>query len=317
MWILIIFTSIIFYALAETLQKLGVNIKEEHCEIKLLIWFGIASGATSLGLQLLGLRETTLTAFEIVAKQPLMVLSPLLYYLSLFFCFVGFKLIPVSVASPITCMDGVFTFVGVIVMSLLLNRAGEISGLKLALLLPVLAGTFACTVLQSRAEDKDDNRVLASGRTWLKNGSFAVIGVVMTAFSALLDAGSSLTDLYFFGEISESYDYIYAHGILVLIASVILYIALCIMQRHPYRMWNRSELPKALGAGLDCFGEIFYMIAAARNQIYTNVLISGFCAFTVLFSRMILKERIGKKLKIAVAFTIVFIVFFSVADELL
>lgn len=107
LWILIIFTSIIFYALAETLQKLGVNIKEEHCEIKLLIWFGIVSGATSLGLQLLGLRETTLTAFEIVAKQPLMVLSPLLYYLSLFFCFVGFKLIPVSVASPITCMDGV------------------------------------------------------------------------------------------------------------------------------------------------------------------------------------------------------------------
>ena len=104
-------------------------------------------------------------------------------------------------------------------------------------------------MLQSRAEDKEENRVLASGRTWLKNGSFAVIGVVMTAFSALLDAGSSLTDLYFFGEISESYDYIYAHGILVLIASLILYIALCIMHYAETSLSNVEQVRIAQGPG--------------------------------------------------------------------
>ena len=317
MWILLVFASIIFYAFAETLQKRGVDLKEAHCEIKLLIWFGIVSGATSLGLQLLGLRETSLTAFEIVAKQPLLVLSPLLYFLSLFFCFVGFKLIPVSIASPITCMDGVFTLVGVIVMYLLLGRSEEIVGLKVAFMVPILAGTITCTVLQNRAENINENRALAAGRKWLKNGRFAVIGVLMTLISALLDAGSSLTDLYLLGEMSESYDYIYAHGILVLIGSAILYAALCVTERKPYRLWSRSELPKAMGAGFDSFGMLFYMMAAARNQIYTNVLVSGFCAFTVLLSRWILKERIGKKLRIAVAFTIGCVLLFSIADELL
>ena len=150
MWILLVFASIIFYAFAETLQKMGVNLKEEHCEIKMLIWFGIISGLSSPGISLPGLWETSLSSFEIVAKQPLMLLSPLLYYLSMFCCFVGFKLIPVSVASPITCMDSVITFAGIIVMSLLPNRTEDISGVKTALTILVLAGTFVCTVLLSR-----------------------------------------------------------------------------------------------------------------------------------------------------------------------
>lgn len=60
---------------------------------------------------------------------------------------------------------------------------------------------------------------------------------------------------------------------------------------------------------------VFYMIAAAGNQIYINVLISGFCAFTVLLSRLILKERIGKRQAVWIELTIACIIVFAVIDE--
>ena len=319
MWVLYAFISILLYAFAEVLQKKGSDIKEEYSELKILIWFGIISGISSGFILLLGLKETLTTAFQMIMDHPAVLLSPALYYLSLLLCFLAFKLVPVSVASPITCMDGVFTFIGIVILYIAIGKssvlAENVTLLKLALVILLSVGVYACTLNQSRDEDKTENIRLANGKLFIKNGRFAIAGVMLTLFSAMLDAGSSLTDIYYLGEMSDSYDYIYTHGMIVLCFSVILYLILWQLEKKPYALFKKTELPKMMGAGFDSLGMVFYMIAAAGNQIYTNVLISGFCAFTVLLSRLILKERMGKRQAVWIGLTIACIIVFAVIDE--
>lgn len=320
MWLLFALISMGFYAFAEMFQKQGSDLREEHTELKIAIWFGIVSGVTALAIRLLGLKESSAGVVEIVRQNPLMLCSPALYYLSLLASFIGFRLIPASIGSPITCTDGVFTFIGVVLLYFAIGK-GEvldenITAVKVILVILLSVGVFATTLLQSRKEDREENRELAGGRSLIRNGRFAVPGMILMILSAMLDASSSLTDLYFLGELADSYDYIYAVSLMDAGIAVVLYIVLWIVDGKPYRIIGKAEVPRILGAGFDAAGMLFYMIAAAGNQIYTNILISGFCALTVILSRWILKEKIGKKQAFWVGFTVVCILAFSVVDEM-
>lgn len=320
MWIIYAFISIAFYALAEVMQKKGANIEEEYSELKILVLCGIFSGVGALCIDCLSLKETSMTVLQILKAHPTILLSSILYYLSLFLCFLAFKLIPVSIASPITCMDGVFTFIGIIILYLTIGKSdilGEhITAFRLVLVVLIFTGVFITTLIQSKKEDTEKNKELAKGKFFIRNGCFAVIGVILTLLSAVFDACSSLTDIYFLGELPESFDYIYTHGMILACFSLILYIILWIIEKKPYKIFARSEVPKILGAGFDSFGMVFYFVAVAGNQIYTNVLVSSFCVFTVLLSRLILKEKIGKKQAICIGATIACIIIFTATNEL-
>lgn len=320
MWILYAVISMMLYALAEVLQKKGSDINEEYSELKLLVWFGIISGFFSFAILLLDLKESPATALQIIANNHAVLLSPALYYLSLLLCFLAFKLVPVSIASPITCMEGIFSFIGIIILYSAIGKdsvlAESITSLKVFIVVLLSVGIYACTLIQSRKEDKSENLKLAKEKFFIKSGRFAIIGVAMTLLSAMFDAGSSLTDLYFLGEMSDSYDYIYTHGMIVLVFSAVLYLILWLLERKPYNLFKKSELPKVIGSGFDSLGTVFFMIAAAENQVFTNVLISGFCVFTVLLSRLILKETIEKHQAVWIGFTITLIVVFTVVDEM-
>ncbi|MDO4219223.1 MAG: hypothetical protein Q4C78_04460 [Synergistaceae bacterium] len=319
MWIVFAFISIIFYALGEVFQKKGSDFEGEHSELKILIWFGICSGIVSLAINLLGLKSS-ITALQMLKIHPAILLSSTFYYVSLLLCFFAFKLVPVSIASPVTCMDGVFTFIGIIVLYLIIGKSSilyeSITSLKLVLVILISIGVYASTLIQTRKEDTEENKKLAKGMFLLNNGRFAIIGVILTLLSAVLDAFSSLTDIYFLGEVPVSWDYIYIHGMMLFGFSVILYVLLWILEKKPYKIFAKMELPKVMGAGFDSLGTIFYMIAVAGNQIYTNVIISSFCVFTVLLSRIILKEKIEKSQAVWIGLTVSCIILFTAANEI-
>lgn len=71
-----------------------------------------------------------------------------------------------------------------------------------------------------------------------------------------------------------------------------------------------------IGAGFDSLATVLNMIAIAINPFYTNVLVSSFSIFTVVFSRIILKEKINKKQYFWIGLTIACIILFTIVDEI-
>ena len=321
MWLIYAFSSTSFYALGEVFQKKGSHFKEEHTELKLLVWFGIFSFIFSLLLKAFGLVGMSFNIFTMICDYPGVILSPLFYALSLILCFLSFKLVPVSVIAPITCMEGAFTFFGVVMMYMFLGKTDEIlqsvTVLKLILIILSFTGIYLCGLIQNKIENKEENKILAKGKFLIKSGYFAIIGIVFALLSAVLDSASSLTDIYFLGDIADSYEYIYTHGIIVFVFIVIVYFILWAIESKPYDPFKRTEIPKMLGSGCDSLAMILYMLAVSKNPIFTNIIVSGFCAFTVLFSRIILKEKLEKRQEVCVLFTIICILVFAVLDEVL
>jgi len=318
MWIIVALISVMFYATAEVIQKKGSNEDENFASLKLLIWFGIFSGITSMAVYFFGFKETNITATEMLKTKPISILSPLFYYISLLFCFLSFKFIPLSIASPITCIDGILTFVGVIVMFLFVGEKAlideSITPLKLLLVVLVLVGIYACGIIQNKFDKGNALKIRSTSK--IKNTCFAFLGIILAFISATFDASSSLTDIYLLSDEFASFDYIYLHGILVFAFTIPVYIILLIKNKKLYNPFSKTEISKMLGAGFDNIGMIFYMIAVSKNAIYTNVLISSFCVCTVILSKILLKEKTNKKLDVWIFFTIVCIIAFAIVDEM-
>lgn len=319
MWLILSIVSIVFYAVGELFQKISSSFEEDNSELRLLVWFGIICGITSVLISALGLKESDVTVFSMIENNPISILSPLLYFMSLFICFLAFKFIPLSIAAPIISADGILTFIGVVILYMFIGKEAlvdeTITPLKLILVALSFVGIYACGIIQSKLENKDENKILKSGSV-LKKGCFALIGILLALMSASFDACSSLTDIYLLTEEFEFFDYLYVHGTMVFAFTIIIYLILWVKEKKPYNPFSKAQAPKLIGAGCDSFGMFFYMAALSKNAIYTNVIISASCVLAVIFSRVFLKEKTVKSQQLWIVFTIVCIIAFAVVDEI-
>ena len=320
-WLLFSALSILLYAFCELFDKQGSEYEEKYSELKIFIWFGIASGIVSLCMRLLGLTEGEMTVFSLLRERPYALLSPVLYALCLVAAFLALKLIPMSIEVVFCNFDGLFTFVGVIIMYLAFGENAlldeEITPLKIILVLAAMVCVVVESVLENRSEDREENALRAEGRRLGRGGYFAVTGIILAVLSAVLDSASSLVDIYLLYDLSETNDYVCIHGYLTAMLGAVAYVLLWILEKKPYNPFKKQERPKALGAGFDSAGTVFYMLAVAENPIYSGGIISTYCVFSILFAAVFLKEKLRKSQKILITVTLLVVFCFTIADEFL
>lgn len=287
----------------------------------MLVWFDIVNLVLALVIRAAGMTTPGIRAGKMLSERPGIFLSPILYFLSLFLSFLALKVIPVSIAAPIQCSDGIFIFTGVMILYLFFGNTvlldETITPLKIFLVVLVILGIYVCALVTGGSEDREENRKPAKGNRLFASGRFAVLGVILAVLSAMFDAGSSLTDIYILSDISESFDYIYTHNLLMAAFSSVVYLYLCLKEKKIYVPFQRTEIFRMLGALCDCLGLLFYMVAASYNGVYTAAIVPGYCIFSVLLSGLLLKEKTGKTQKICIAFTILTIMIFDVVDEVM
>lgn len=326
MWIFLVLLSFLAYSFSSIFEKKGASIHEDHTSIKMVIWIGFFWGLVALGLTILGLRETSSLMVEMVAETPAILASPIFFALALLFNFFAFKLIPLSIASPISNTEGVFEFIGVVILFFILGKSGELeeslSGWKFILIVLILLLTIILTSIRNKNENQESSRALARGRFLIKNGHFAIIGVCSAFLFAIFDAASSLVDIYFLGELGndaviKSMDYLYAQSMVYFCISAVLYFLLWFLEKKPYNPFQKHERSRILGAGLDTVATVTWMLAVALNQIYTNIIISTYCIMTLILSRILLKEKFGRKETTLIIAIIISVVSFLTIEELL
>lgn len=326
MWIFLVLFSFLAYSFSSIYEKKGACIQEDHTSIKMIIWTGFFWGLVALGLTVLGLRETSTLMVEMVADTPTILASPVFFAISLLFSYLSFKLIPLSIASPICNTEGVFEFIGVVILFLILGKTDELeeslSGWKFILIVLILLLTVILTSIRNKNEVQEHSRALARGRFLIKNGHFAIIGVCFAFLSATFDAGSSLVDVYFLGELGndaviEPMDYLYTQSMVYFCISIILYFLLWVLEKKPYNPFQKRECSRILGVGLDTIATVTWMLAVTLNQIYTSIIINTYCIMTLILSRVLLKEKFGRKETTLIIAIIFSVVSFLTIEELL
>ena len=88
----VIFTllSMLMTCASDLFEKKSVSFKTEEV-IKTLVWYGIFNALLLVAVLLFGLDETSLLPHQLILKKPIIIISPILNYVCLFFALVAYK----------------------------------------------------------------------------------------------------------------------------------------------------------------------------------------------------------------------------------
>ena len=84
------------------------------------------------------------------------------------------------------------------------------------------------------------------------------------------------------------------YGLTFLLAGIVAWIFLWIREKKPYNPFAKAELPKALAACCEEFGQVFYVFAMARNPVVAAPIVASYCIVSVLLGHLFLKEKLRR-----------------------
>lgn len=310
MWLVLSLASMGAYLSDELLGKYYLSNKDEKDgEIKMFIIRNIFIAIVGLFVWLLNLGESGLGPISLAINKPLSLISGIF---SLFYdacLYISMAKIPVTIASPFSNTSGIITFIMVLAFFLL---TGVDIGVDLSYLsIKTIAVSFL--IVSSIIMIIDEIKISKDNKKQKDTFFFGSISAILSAVFDSID--SMALALLFVADYVGEYDLMIVYGFVGIIASIIMYISLCIKNK---KVWNIFDFKKEKNAIISSFlialADVFYILAVGAEPLFASILISTYCAFIPLFSKIFLKEKISFIKYVAVAGIIISVILFSFVD---
>ena len=201
--------------------------------------------------------------------------------------YVGLRYIELSISSPICNSSGAL----VAVMTLIFSGISGYSPLALVAVALVCAGAIGLGVVDA-CEDED----LRAARQEASNYKYAksAMALAMPVAYCLLDAAGTFADNRVLETLNEDSANV-AYELTFLLAAVVCFVYVVLIKRTP--LIPKLEAPKYIGAVCETAGQFAYIYAIADTEhlAMSAPIISSYCAASVLWSRIFLKEKLSWK----------------------
>ena len=211
----------------------------------------------------------------------------LLYIGSMALGYLGLRYIELSVSSPICNSSGAL----VAVLTLLFVGGDDYSPLALCAILLVCAGAIGLGVV-----DATEDPELRAERQ--KDGNYkyakSFLALALPVAYCLLDAAGTFADNRVLETLDEGSANV-AYELTFLAAAVVCFIYVVIIKKD--KLVPKMEGPKYLGAVCETAGQFAYIYAIADTEhlAMSAPIIASYCAVSVLWGRIFLKEKLSFK----------------------
>jgi drug/metabolite transporter (DMT)-like permease len=230
----------------------------------------------------------------------------LLYIVSMALGYIGLRYIELSISSPICNSSGAL----VAILTIITSGLGDMGGLQLVAVALVAAGVIMLGIVEA-TEDEE----LRAARQQAGNHKYAksLLALLLPIAYCILDAAGTFADSLVLETINEDSANV-AYELTFLVAGLLAG-AYVIFVKHE-KLTPRSEGTKYLGAVCETIGQFFYIYALADSEhvVMSAPIISAYCAASVLWSRLFLKEKLSWKHYAAIALTVAGIVIIGLLD---
>ena len=211
----------------------------------------------------------------------------LLYILSMALGYLGLRYIELSVSSPICNSSGAL----VAVLTFIFVGLDDYSPLALFAVALVCVGAIGLGVVDS-TEDAE----LRAARQQEGNYKYAKswVALALPVAYCVLDAAGTFADNRVLETLNEDSANV-AYELTFLFAAVVCFIYAVIIKKD--RLIPKMEAPKYIGAVCETAGQFAYIYAIADTEhlAMSAPIISAYCAASVLWSRIFLKEKLSWK----------------------
>lgn len=318
MWFIYAIITLLFWAVADLFYKLGAKENDKYSHLKTGIMVGLVMGIhATIYLLFNGLY---LDIMDLIKYLPV----SFFYIASMVIGYKGLRYLELSIASPIQNCSGVIT-----ALLLLLIFRETLGLLDIIGIMVIGIGVTYLSFLERKAQKKEialEKKRLKLERSKDKFSKFKKKTTIkkIATFTALIfpflycildGAGTFLDSIYLdkLSLISEdaallAYEYTF------FIYGMILFIYLKLLKKEEIGVFSVKE--RMFAAVFETLGQFFYIFAISGNSTLACPIIASYSMFSVLLSRIFLKEKLEKKEYLAIGFVLLGIVILGISEGL-
>ena len=191
-----------------------------------------------------------------------------------------------------------------------MSGIGDMNAWQLAAIALVAVGVVALGITEATEDDE-----LRAARQQASNHKYAksLLALLLPIAYCILDAAGTFADSLVLETLNEDSANV-AYELTFLAAGLVCGAYVLFVKRE--KLTPRTEAPKYIGAVCETIGQFFYIYALADSAhvAMSAPIISSYCAASVLWSRVFLKEKLSVKHYISILMVFIGIVIMGVFD---
>ena len=324
MWFWLAVIALLCWSGSDLFSKIGCRGDDKYAHLKMVIAVGVVMGLHAAYEIFLGGAQVTWAI--IWTYLPV----SLLYIGSMTLGYVGLRYIELSISSPICNSSGALVAVLCLITGTLDDSIqGATRWAVIGAVALVCIGVIGLGVVESREDDE-----LRKARQAASNYRYAKswLALCLPVAYCLLDAAGTIADSLvlerlsvqaeaagMFATLDECSDYAAsaancAYELTFLFAAVCCFVYVVLIKKQ--KLLPKQEGPKYLGAIFETAGQFAYIFALSdtAHVALAAPIISAYCAASVLWSRIFLKEKLSWKHYAMIALVVIGIVTLGVFD---
>ena len=301
MWFWLSLVTLICWSGSDLFSKIGCrDAKDKYSHLKMVMAVGLVMGLHAAYEIFAGGVEISLSI--ILTYLPV----SLLYIASMAMGYLGLRYIELSISSPICNSSGAL----VAVMTLFMVGFSEYSPLALGAVALVCVGAIGLGVVDY-FEDEELRAERQKNSNYKYSKSF--IALALPVAYCILDAAGTFADNRVLEILDEGSANV-AYELTFLFVGILCFIYVVLIKKD--KLVPKMEAPKYIGAICETAGQFAYIYAIAdtAHLAMSAPIISSYCAASVLWSRIFLKEKLTRKQYLFISIIIVGILMLAVLE---
>ncbi|CAM4254442.1 DMT family transporter [Paenibacillus phoenicis] len=302
MWFLFALLTSLAWGSADLFYKKGSDSRDPFSHLKIVVMVGLVMGIH--GTAYLLIQGLSFDPIDMIRYLPVSAL----YILSMAIGYFGLRYIELSIASPVQNSSGAVTAI-----LLYLFFPHDLGWMDITGVAIITFGVVGLAIL----EKQEERMALKSGTENLNaKYQIGVMAITFPLLYCLLDGlgtfadGIYLDELKLIGEDAA----LLAYEFTFFLCAAVVYIYLVAVKKQRFNLWR--ERVKGVAAIFETAGQFFYVFAMASNAIVAAPLIASYSVFSVILSRLFLKERLSRLQYAVIVLVLAGIALLGLADEL-
>ena len=301
MWFWLSLIALLCWSGSDLFSKIGCqDPSDKYSHLKMVMAVGVVMGIHAAYEIFVG--GTAINLDIIITYLPV----SLLYIASMTMGYVGLRYIELSISSPICNSSGAL----VAVLCLATDGIGSIHPAQLVAVALVCVGVIGLGVVEAHEDEE-----LRAARQEASNYKYAKswLALALPVMYCLLDALGTFADSRVLETLNEDSANV-AYELTFLLAGIVCFVYVVLVKKQ--RLLPQAEVPKYTGAIFETAGQFAYIYAIADQEhvALAAPIISAYCAASVLWSRIILKEKLSWKHYLMIVLVVAGIAIMGVLD---
>lgn len=303
MWFWFAIIALICWSGSDLFSKIGCQDgRDKYSHLKMVMAVGLIMGLHAAYEIFVGGVE--------ISWQVILTYLPVsaLYIVSMAIGYLGLRYIELSISSPICNSSGAI----VAILCICTAGLGSVNSWQLAAMVLVCAGVIGLGVVQMTEDD-----ALRAARMEKENIKYtkSLVALLIPVVYCLLDALGTFADSVVLETLNEDSANV-AYELTFFAVGIVCAVYVLGVRRQ--KLVAKMEAPKYVGAVFETAGQLAYIYALndSAHVMFSAPIISAYCALSVVWGRLFLKERLTWKHYLAIAVTVVGIVILGLFDEL-